>query len=56
MRIRLFNVSLFVRRCLFHVSLLSRINPKYLTVSDVGICTFLRVMFGHIPRFNVNVV
>ena len=31
-------------------------NPKYLTVSDVGIDILLRVMFGHIPCFSVNVV
>lgn len=45
-RMRLFKVSLFVWRCLLHVSILSRINPDYLTESDVGIDTLLRVMFG----------
>jgi hypothetical protein len=49
MRMRLFKVSRLVWRCFFHVSLLSKNNPKYLTVPDVGINTLLRVMFGHIP-------
>jgi len=55
-RIQEFRVSLLVWIYLFHVSLLSSINPKYLTVSDVEIGTLLRVILGFTPCLSGNVL
>lgn len=45
---------LSVQIYLFHFSFLPKNNPKYLTVSDVGIRTLLRVMFGHTRCLSLN--
>jgi len=55
-REREFRVSRLDLKCCFQVSLLSRVKPKYLTVSDDGICMLSTDTGGQIPCFSVKVV